>query len=288
MRYSRFGIIAVLLAVEVFIAGAIVSSLSGGGLSVRAAGLHRVDQSGKAFAPVDAGAAPRVLIDDPDSFVTVAPSTDGKIHVTDASRLHGWFFGHSSLPALQVTRTADGVAIRRSESGGSRFSLLGWNREGVDVLMPAASSLDVARCSGADVRGATGQVRIRSVDGHIAAANLRVSALSLHSQDGSLRLDDVAAPSIDASTEDGSIHANKLDVGSGVLSTRDGSVTLDLSARDLTVRAHTQDGRVAFNGRRVDSNDDGSSGVFQIGSGGRALEVSTQDGSIHITGNGAQ
>jgi DUF4097 and DUF4098 domain-containing protein YvlB len=190
---------------------------------------------------------------------------------------------------LRVTRTADGVSIQRGDgSGGVHFSIFGFDRERVEVAVPAASLVDVRQCSGADVSGLQGQVRIHSVDGHIAASNLHASALALSSEDGSLRLSDVTAPSIDASTKDGSIRARGLQVGSGTLHTDDGSVTLDLREVNLTVHARTLDGSLRFNGRRTESADDASTGDFQVGTGAGSLQVSTQDGSIHITTNGAQ
>jgi len=290
MRYSRGGIVAVLLAAEIFIAGAIMWSLGARNFPMYAyaGGLHRVDQGGKTFAPIDAGGAPHVVIDDPDSGVAVTPSGDGKVHVTDASQIHGWLWSHRSRPALQVTRTADGISIQRPGDNNVHFAMFGFDAEHIDVAVPAGSLLEIRRCSGADVSGLTGQMRIHSVDGHIALTNVHAGALALSSDDGSLRLNDVIAPAIDASTKDGSIRAQGLQVGGGTLRTDDGSVTLDLLDSNLTVHARTQDGSLRFNGRRTESDAGATSGDFQIGSGSGSLAVSTQDGSIHITTNGAQ
>ncbi len=274
---------AVLLAVEVFIAAAIVWSVSGHGISVRAAGLHRFDRAGHIFGPVEAGTAPHVVVDDSGSRVVLSPSGDGKIHVTDVTG-SGWFWGRR--PALQVTRTPDGVSIQRPAGGSGGLSFMSFYRQRVEIAVPPASAIDVRRCAGADVSGLTGQVRAHSTDGSIAVSDLRVSALTLSSEDGRLRLDDVAAPSIDAFTQDGSIHAQRLAVGGGSLSTQDGSVSLNLRAADVTVHAKTQDGSIDFNGRHVDSSDDASGAQFQVGRGGPPLAVTTQDGSIHIDTNG--
>jgi hypothetical protein len=227
------------------------------------------------------------VIDDPNSGVGITASTDGKVHVTDASRADGWTWGNSSRPPLHVTRTADGVLVQRAS--GEDFGLIfGFDREHIDVAVPATAMLEVRQCSGADVSGLTGQVRIHSVDGHIAATDVHASALTLSSNDGSLRLNDVSAPTIDASTNDGSIRARGLQVGGGTLHTDDGSVHLQLVASNLTVHVHTADGSVYFNGNKsVTSDSDEARAEFQVGTGGSSLQVSTQDGSIHITTNGA-
>jgi len=289
MRYSRGGVIAVLVAVEIFITGAILWSLGRHGFTVSAGGPQRLSESGKTFAPIDAGSAPHVVIDDARSGVGITASTDGKVHVTDASHAFGWFVGGASRPALQVSRTADGVLVARAAEQRVRFSIFGFDEQHIDVAVPPAALLEIRRCSGANVNGLTGQVRVHSVDGRITANHIHASALALSSDDGSLRLDDVTAPAIDASTRDGSIRAHALQVGGGTLHTDDGSVRVQLLPSNLTVRAHTADGSIYFNGTKsVASDSDEAAGEFQVGSGGSPLQVSSQDGSIHITTNGAQ
>jgi hypothetical protein len=293
MRYSRTGIIAVLLAAEAFIAGAIFWALgvhSGYGFSAQASGLHRVDAGGKTFAAIDAGDSPHVVISDSDSHVVVTTSSDGEVHVTDASHENGWYWGDAARPPLQVARTSDGVSITRAEGHGVRFQFFGFSQDRVEIALPAGSLLDVRGCSGADVTGLTGEVRVHSVDGHIAARDIHTQTLAMQSDDGRLQLDNVDAENINATTHDGSIHAKGLRVRGGTLSSDDGSITVALASDvNLAVRAHTSDGRLTFDGRRADrGEDDSSTGHYQIGSGGSPLEVSTQDGSIHITTNGAQ
>ena len=289
MRYSRGGIVAVLLAVEVFIAGAIIWSLAGRGLRMHAAGFHALSQPGKTYAPLDAGETPHVVIDDRDSGVGITVSTDGKVHVTDASASAGLIWGNPSRPPLHVNTTADGVSITRAAGEGIRFSVFGFDREHIDVAVPAGALLDVRQCSGADVAGLAGGVTIHSNDGHIGLIGVHARSLQLSSDDGSLRMNDVSAPAIDASTNDGSIRARKLQVNGGSIHTADGSVRLDLLASNLTVRAKTDDGSVYFNGKRtLESDSDSNAGEYQVGNGANALAVWTQDGSIHVTMNGAQ
>lgn len=290
MRYSRTGIVAVLLAAEVFLAGAILWSVHGNGFSVRAAGLHRVAMQGKTFPPLEAGTSPRVLVDDPESHVIVTTSDDGKVHVTDDSGAEGWYWGRASRPALAVTRTGDGVSISRAAGQDRGFQFFGFSRRRIEIAVPAGSMLDVRRCSAADVTGLTGEVRIRSVDGHIAATNVRTERLSLATDDGSVSLRDVNATALDASTQDGSIRASGVQTSGGSLHSEDGSISLALAANsNLAIHARTADGRVTFDGRREGrGDDDSSSGDYQVGSGAGSLQISTQDGSIHIISNGAQ
>jgi Putative adhesin len=291
MRYSKAGIIALLLAAEVFIAGAIVWSLGmRGGFSVKAAALHQESGDSKVFAPIDAGTSPHVSIDDPDSHVVITTSTDGKIHVTDASQFRGIFWGDASRAPLQVSRTDDGVSIVRAPGHGVRVQIFGFSQERVEVAVPERSMLDVKSCSAADVTGLRGNVRVHSVDGHIAATDVRTNELTIASDDGRLMLDNVSAAQINATTKDGSIHARGVETAGGTLHSDDGSITLALAPNvNVGIRAHTTDGHVTLDGRRATRNDDDSSNAdYNVGTGGGSLEVSTQDGSIHITTNGAQ
>lgn len=292
MRYSRAGIVAVLAAAEIFVAGAILWSLGRGSFSVHAAGMPRAAnwQANNAFPAMDAGTTPHVVVNDPDSRIVIEPSSDGKVHVSDESRETGLFVGGGGTPnSLQVARTPDGVSIVRPEStGGLHLQIIGFSERHVQVQLPAGAFVDVQRCAGAELTNLSGRIAVHSVDGRITAGNIRASALTLRSEDGSLRLNDVSAPSIEASTQDGSIRAEGLQVGGGTLRSGDGSIRAAVESADLTVRANTSDGSIYFNGRRVRSDEDTSPQEFQVGKGGGPLEVSTQDGSIHITSNGAQ
>lgn len=270
MRYSRAGIVAVLAAAEVFIGGAILWSLGRGSFSVHAAALpHTANWSGeKTFAAIDAGSTPHVLVNDPESRVVISASSDGKVHVADRSRMTGWYLGTNTPRALQVQRTGDGVSILRpAAEGGTPLEIIGFSQQRVEVQVPPGAYLDVQRCAGADLAGLRGRIAVYSVD-------------------GSLHLDDINTPSIDAYTRDGSIRGEGLQAGGGSLRSGDGRVRVSL-AGDVTVRASTADGSIYLNGHRAASGDGGSQAEFQIGKGGGPLTISTQDGSIHVTSNGA-
>lgn len=266
MRYSRTGIVAVLLAAEVFIGGAILWAVSGGRMTARAQGMdvNRMSEQ----ARLDAGASPHVLIDDPDTRVVVTASTDGKVHVTDHAHRMGWSLGPPADARLSVERTSDGVAIRRASTPGS-VSFFGFDFQRTEVAVPPNSSLDIPHCGGASISG------VQAADVKIACAG------------GSLHFDDVQSPAIDAVTNDGSIRANKLRVGGGRLQSADGSIRLALAGANLTVHAQTADGSIRMNGARIAGDGDSGATTYQFGTGGGSLQVSTQDGSIHITSNGA-
>ncbi len=284
MRYSRTGVVAVLLAAEVFIGAAIVWALVGrNGWSVGAAGFRPVSQSAKTYTPIDAGSAPHVVIDDPDSRVVITTSTDGRVHVTDDTHTFGWVWSAPPAP-LTVDRTNEGVSIRRADQR-ERIAFLGIDFQRTEVALPSGALLEIQRCGGADVSGVSGTVNVHSVDGSIALTGVHASQIKIASDDGSLHLNDVRVPSIDAVTSDGSIRANQLHVDGGRLQTSDGSIRVALADVNLRVSAHTGDGSIRIDGRRLD--EDSNSTEYQVGTGGSSLVVSTQDGSIHISTNGA-
>lgn len=306
MRYSRTGIIAVLIGAEVFIAGAILALL-GGHMGPASARPQNVAFSAPAFDPIDAGSAPKVQIDDPDSTVTVGVSSDGAVRVADESH-SGSLFGSHGPPPLQVDRTSGGVRIYRQSSGS--WMMFGWSDQRIRVEVPAGATIEIAACSGADVSGITGGVQVHSDDGDIAVRDLqgdtdlssadgsieataiRGGRLNASTADGSIHLQDVAVDSIQASSDDGSIIAGNLDAGAGSITTDDGSVNLGVSARNVAIQAHTDDGNVTFDGRNVNQNgsddDDSATANMHIGSGGGSLQVASSDGDIHIRTNGAQ
>lgn len=296
-----------LVAVELLIAGVVIGLMRGEhlGLSAQAAGLHRIAFVPQTFAPIDAGAAPHVIIDDPDSRVVVAASSDNRVHVTDRTSAGGFIYGAAQLAALHVERTADGVRIARPSSGG--FVNIGWIERRVEIAVPAAASLDILRSSGAQVSDLTGSVGVhsndgsivlqglrgatdaKSDDGHIEAHDVRADRLTMASRDGRLVLDGVAVGSLVASTRDGSVRANDLRLSKANIHTDDGPVSLHFAdAGNLNVRAHTSNGRIRVDGRSTHTDDDAVEGTYTLGNGAGALDVSTQDGTITMTTNGAQ
>ena len=281
MRYSRTGIIAVLIAAELFIASIII--VSAGGLKTFTAmgDAHGFSNMSYAFPAIDAGDRPHIVIDDADSSVTVRASSDGKVHVTDTKHMHGW----GSAPArLQVQKTGDGVLIERPVAASGSTMMFGMEFGGTLVEIPAGATLEIRNASGADVSDLSGTVAIHSDDGHISATNVHTADLSLTTADGHISLTDVQADKLNAVTSDGAIRVSNLRVRNGVLHTSDGSIGIGFAdAGDVTVRAQTGDGSIRMNGIR----QDGSPVEYKFGNGSGTLDVATQDGSIRVNTNGA-
>jgi hypothetical protein len=271
MRYSRTGIVAVLLAAEVFIGGAILW-VATGGHPAWAGGMSAVDINRMSEQTrLNAGSAPHVLISDASNRVVITASTDGLVHVTDHTHRIGWFWSSPAPSPLRVSRTGDGVAITRGDGASHvEAAFFGIDFERTEVAVPPQSRLEISQCDGASITG-------------VQAADVKIAC-----DDGSLHFSDVQTPQIDAVTTDGSIRASGLSVTGGRLQTGDGSIRVALETPNLTVQAQTGDGSIRFNGRRLAKDSDSGSAQYQVGSGGGPLQLSTQDGSIHIDTNGAQ
>jgi len=301
---SRASLVGMLVAAEVLIVGMAIYSVGGGGASF-AAGMQRVDFNAAPIAPVEAGAAPHVVIDDAESRVRVGVSSDGLIHVRDLTEMHGAVYSSGNYPQLRVTRTPDGVRIERPGNGRLSIEIFGFSTQSIQVDVPAGARLEIDKSSGADVSGVNGGVSVHSVDGHVTltdlqgtvearsddgyikATNVRGDRLTLRSNDGHLTLDNVAVTSLDASTGDGRIEAQDLGVtADGSLQSGDGSIQLRVAPNsDLTIDASTRDGRISVDGTSLD-HDDSAQRTIRLGAGTGNMKVATADGSIHILTNG--
>lgn len=303
---SRSSLVAMLIAVEIAIVGIALYAIRD------VAHVHAAGFAAKTFAPLDAGSAPVVAIDDRDSRVDVATSADGMVHVKDLTDVHGALFGsHPSIAQLEVKRTAGGVSIARPDSGhGAYFGFWDSDRR-IEVDVPSGARLEIARCSGARIAGVEGGVTVasqdgritltdlrgtieaKSDDGSITATRVRGDSLVLQSSDGRLRLEDVSASSLDAQTRDGSIEAHGLSIAGGpqhaVLHTADGSIRVGLATgADLTVDASTNDGHIDVDGNAASNGDsDSAQRTVRVGNGSGSLQLSSGDGSIHLITNGA-
>jgi Putative adhesin len=297
-RPSRTGLISLLIAVEVVIAGLALYTLRGGFAS--AGGFHEVDYSAPAIAPIGAGLAPIVTVDDIDSHVIVTPSNDGLVHVTDRTQVHGFIFGSGHAQALQVSRTLDGVRIYRPEG---HFTL-GDTTNRVELSVPPMTQLHISRSGGDDVSGLQNGADVVSQDGHISLDDMK-GDIKAHSDDGRITLSNVSANQIDASTNDGRIYASQIEMtgaspramlhsdsgsmrisgtfpsGNYAFTTSDGRIELGLlGGSDASVDASTGDGHIVVDGRD-------QAGPIRVGGGSAAMRVRTEDGSVHITTNGA-
>lgn len=301
---SRTSIVAMLIAAEVLIVGMAIYAVGHGGRSF-AAGLKHVDFSAAPIAPVAAGAAPRVVIDDVASRVHVGVSPDELVHVSDLTEMHGAVYSAGSYPHLRVTRTSDGVRIERPRLGRLSFDIFGFSKQAIEVDVPRDSHLEIADCAGADVFGVTGGASVHSNDGHVtltdmqgsvdarsddgylSATNVRGDHLGMVSSDGHLALKNVAVGSLLAQTRDGHIEADALSVtGDATVQTDDGPIALKLAPNaDLTIDASTRDGHIVVDGNSLD-RDDAAQRTIRLGAATGKMKVATSDGSIHILTNG--
>ncbi len=300
-RPSRTGLISLLIAVEVVIAGLALYTLRGAGFA-SAGGFHQVDYSAPAIAPISAGYSPVVTVDDIDSRIVVTPSSDGLVHVTDRTEVHGFIFGADHAQTLQVSRTLGGVHIYRPEG----HFVLGDTTTRVEVAVPPMTQLHISRSGGDDISGLQNGVDVVSQDGRITLEDIK-GDIKAHSDDGRITLTNVNANQIDASTHDGRIYASQIQMtgtspratlhsdsgsmhisgsfsaGTYAFTTSDGRIDLGLlSGSDASVDASTADGRVVVNGQRDEAGQ-----PIRVGNGSAVMRVRTEDGSVHITTNGA-
>lgn len=299
-RPSRAGLISLLIAVEVVIAGLALYTLRGAGFA-SAGGFHEVDYSAPSIAPISAGDTPVVTVDDIDSHVVVTPSSDGMIHVSDRTQVHGFIFGADHAQALQVTRTPGGVRMYRPEG----HFVLGDTTTRVELSVPPMTQLKIARSGGDDISGLQNGIDVVSQDGHITLADMK-GDIKAHSDDGRITLNNVSANQIDATTSDGRIYASEIAMtggspramlhsdsgslhisgafpaGSYAFTTSDGRIELTLlQGSDASVDASTADGHVVVDGRDLAGQP------IRVGNGTAAMRVRSEDGSVHITTNGA-
>jgi hypothetical protein len=301
---SRASVVTMLIAAEVLIVGMAIYAV-GHGRASWAAGLHHVDFTAAPIAPVAAGSAPRVVIDDAASRVHVGVSPDELVHVSDLTQMRGAVYSTGSYPHLRVTRTSDGVRVERPGGGRLSIEVFGFSKQAIEVDVPRDSHIEIADCAGADVAGITGGASVHSNDGHVtladmqgsidarsddgylSATNVRGDHLGIVSSDGHLTLKNVAVGSLLAQTRDGRIEAEALSVtGDATLQTDDGAIALKLAPNaDLTIDASTRDGRIVVDGNSLD-RDDAAQRTIRLGAATGKMKVATSDGSIHILTNG--
>jgi DUF4097 and DUF4098 domain-containing protein YvlB len=288
---SRLSVVAMLLAAEVVIVGMALYALGGGARF--ATTMHRAAFAGASVEPIAAGETPQVAIDDADSRVNVGVSNDGLVHVRDLTQMRGAIFSTSTYPQLRVTRTAQGVRIERSAEQHFSFDLFDFSTEAIQVNVPSGSHVQIARCSGADVKGITGGVNVQSQDGHVTLSDLRGN-VDASTDEGYLAATNVRGDRLAMESSDGHLLLADVTVGSLVARTREGRI----EASDLTVAGarpdatlHSDDGplRVAGtfgpNGSYEMSTDEGWVNLRVPQSSDLAIEASTSDGRIDVDGS---
>ena len=281
---SRTSIVAMLVAVEVLVAGLCIWSLTNAGAGWGGMGLHRVDYNARPFAPIAAGPSPVVTIDDVDSHVVVSASTDGLVHVTDETAVHGWIAGSDQAQVLTASRTPDGVRIFRPEG----HFVIGDTNDRVLVQVPPMSRLEIVRSDACDISGIRNGASVHTNDGHITATDVSGNAFDFDSGDGRVTISNISftgnAPHMHVRTADGSVHVSGAFGAPGAYSVETGDGRVDvtlLSGSNVTVSSSTGDGSITIDGNRH------AGSTVKVGNGDAAMNVHTEDGSIHITTNGA-
>lgn len=296
MRSSRTALIAMLLAVELVLVGLMFSTFRGWGASrafASSGGFHSENLTAKEYAPVAAGLAPHVQIDDPDSGVYVSASDDGMVHVKDATTVHGFVWGNSKIADLHITRTLDGVRIERTSGVDNYTVFLGGDREHIDVAVPSGSHVDILRSSSAEVTGMQAAVDVKSQDGHIALSHIRGN-VNAHSDDGHIEATDVSGGTLAMSTKDGSLQFHNITADSLVATTEDGRVEADgltIGGSSPHATLHTDDGSVHIsgqfpaNGSYDFSTSDGRVEIATATGSDVTINASTDSGHIYVDGS---
>jgi len=274
-----------LIAAEVAVVAMVIYALGRGHVSF-ASDLRQAEFTAAPIAPMAAGPAPHVVVDDADSLVIVSVSRDELVHVRDLTQLRGAVFSNQPYPRLAVTRTADGVRIERPHVERLSVEIFGFSTQRIEIEVPSRSRVEIARCSGADVAGVRGGVAVHSVDGRITLTDLQGS-IDAHSDDGRIVLQNVTAGSMLADTNDGRIEASGLSFsGDATLRTGDGSMWLRLAPNaNVTIDASTSDGSISVDGSSF-HGDDSAHRTVTVGTGTSRVKLTTGDGSIHIFTNG--
>jgi hypothetical protein len=318
---SRTPVIAMLLAAELLIAGIAVYSLRGG--HIGSPGFAQFTSSGtggdfvaKTIAPIAAGRAPNVTIDDPESGVEVTASTDGMVHVKDDTYFGGATIGnHNGYPQVRVTQDLGGVHISRPsyESSWGMFIGFSESRQHIEVQVPADATLVIGHCESAEITGLNHGANVTSQDGHIDLTDVKGTVVA-HSDDGHITATRISTDSLNLSSNDGYVEALDLDLtgaapavtlhsnsghirasgrfpagGTYNFTTSDGKMYVALEPpSDVTIDATTEDGAIRVDNERQRQFDQGdpANGTLRFGSGASAMHMHTSDGSIYITTNG--
>ncbi len=292
MKTSRTALVAMLVAVELLIAGFGIWTFRNGSIPAFASTMHHVAADPKPVATLALGPAPHVVVEDPDSRVIVKVSSDGLVHVSDLTSADAYSSG--TIPPLQVTRTPDGAHIERAAAHtGFSFSFtFGDAVRETQIDLPAGSHVEIQKSSGSTITGLHADLLVRSQDGRIyldshegnvdahsddgsiIVTNARGGELKFTTADGRVEMHDVSAESLDANSADGRIEATNLTITGAqpraTFNTQDGNVRVGGTfAPGGTYQITTSDGRVEL----------GLAPGADL-----AVDASTGDGSIVVDG----
>ncbi len=293
---SRSTVIGGLIVVELAIAGAAASALTGAGMASHNA------RTAMSSTPLDrtfvTGSAPRVVVDVQDVHVTVETAVSPSVRVVETVLARGFMSGKPD--AVVAEQTADGIRVHSTGDGSLHVMIGEFNHE-LRLVVPPTARVQLATGGRIDAAGLRVKLVAHSSDGSIHVRDHQAD-LDVSTDSGRVELVDVQGKAIDATSRDGRIYLTRVGadrlvahsdsgriVGSGIravdgsLTTADGRVIVSFTAgSDATALVHTGDGEISVAG--FSSTDDGASKrTVRLGSGRGHFEISTASGPITIT-----
>jgi Putative adhesin len=293
MMISRSQLVAVLVALEVVIAGEMVVAIRGdqqpaewspwhsgaaaaSGPNLTEGGSHQV---------FSAGAHPAVTVDIGYADLTIRTGDAAQIDVAvSKSSDFGIFRGNGPISAAKVGETV------RIEAAGAHSWSAGDNRM-VTVIVPPNTRVTVEKAGDIKAQGLRADASFQSVgNGTITIEDYDSHNLTVAASDGRITLQRVSANHLDATTSDGRIEGTGLLLRDGNIESDDGRVSLGFAAgTNALVNAETSDGKIRVSGipgasseTKSNDDDDASSRSVRIGAGEGRLDVRSSDGSIYL------
>jgi hypothetical protein len=295
LMISRSQLIAVLVALEVVIAGEMILAIRGdqppqwsawhsgaaeaSGSNLAEGGSHQV------FA---AGSHPVLNVDIGYADLTIRTGDASQIDVSvSKSTDFGIFRGKGPITAAK-----DGETVRIEAGEGHNWSV-GDDRM-VTVIVPPNTRVTVVKAGNIKAEGLRADASFSSVgNGTVTIEDYDARSLSVSASDGRITLQRVAANHLDATASDGRIEGSGLQLRDGNIESSDGRVSLGFAQGTNTlVNAETSDGKIRVSGipgaassetaKSSDDDEDASSRSVRIGAGEGRLDVRSSDGNIYL------
>jgi hypothetical protein len=232
------------------------------------------------------GTNPALHVETNDASIEVSHGVSNTINIHIVTE--GYSIGNSGV---RITERQDGdkvdLNVHVPNQWGIHFSM---RNQGVhvQVQVPSQVNLDLHSADGhIGVNGVTGMARLDTGDGHITVQNF-TGNLRGHTGDGHMSIDG-SFSDLELRTGDGhidlAVHPGSKMASGWLIHTSDGRVEARLP-QDLAaeIYAHTGDGHINMDMPiTVNGSIDTSRIRGKLNGGGPLLEITTGDGSIHIS-----